>query len=145
MKSLLALFPFSSGLGTSLQLSRVKNSLIANGQTWFLYSKWRLLTQHIQEFLQVTPGLPWFLGWGLGTRQVYTYVSRQAGINKVCDNLFPLCNQLWEVFFLSEYTTDAGIKKQLQLLHHKRKQYQKSEQEMYSAMFKRWSESIYQS
>ena len=56
IKSLSASFPFSNGLGTSLQLSRVKNSVIGNGQTWFLYSKRRLLTQHIREFLQMTPG-----------------------------------------------------------------------------------------
>ena len=56
MKSLLASFPFSNGLGTSLQLSRVKNSVIAIGRMWFLYFKRRLLTQHISEFLQVTPG-----------------------------------------------------------------------------------------
>ena len=56
MKSLLASFPFSNGLGTSLLLSRAKNLVIGNGRTWFLYSKWRLLTQRIQEFLQVWPG-----------------------------------------------------------------------------------------
>ena len=67
MKSLLALFPFSNGLGMSLLLSCVKNLVIGNGR--FLYSKRRLLTQHIREFLQVTPGpFPDFLGgaWGRG-------------------------------------------------------------------------------
>ena len=33
MKSLLASFPFSNGLGMSLLLSRVKNSVIGNGRT----------------------------------------------------------------------------------------------------------------
>ena len=58
MKSLLALssFQFLNGLGTSLLLSRVKNLITGNGRTWFLYSKWRVLTQHIWEFLQVTLG-----------------------------------------------------------------------------------------
>ena len=53
---MLASFPLSNGLGTSLLLSRVKNVVVGNGQTWFLYSKRRLLTRHIQELLQVTPG-----------------------------------------------------------------------------------------
>ena len=45
-----------------------------NGGTWFLYSKRRLLTQHIQEFLQVTPGpFPNFMGgaWGRGYESRY--------------------------------------------------------------------------
>ena len=52
MKSLLVSSPFSNGLGTNLLLSCVKNFkiVISNGQTWFLYSKQRLLTQHIREF-----------------------------------------------------------------------------------------------
>ena len=33
MKSLLALFPFSNGLGMSLPLSHVKNLVIGNGRT----------------------------------------------------------------------------------------------------------------
>ena len=33
----------------------LRNVIIGNGRTWFLYSKWRLLTQHIRESLQVTP------------------------------------------------------------------------------------------
>ena len=32
------------------------NVIFDNRWTWFLYFKWRLLTQHIQESLQVTPG-----------------------------------------------------------------------------------------
>ena len=55
-KSLLASLPFLNGLGTSLLSSHVKNAVIGNGQTWFLYSKRRLLTQHIWEVLQVWPG-----------------------------------------------------------------------------------------
>ena len=33
MKSMLASFPFSNGLGTSLPLSRVKNLVIGSGRT----------------------------------------------------------------------------------------------------------------
>ena len=56
-RTLLASFPFLDGLGMSLLSSHLKNVvIIGNGRTWFLYSKWRLLTQHIQEFLQVWPG-----------------------------------------------------------------------------------------
>ena len=43
----------------SLRLSHasaLRNVIIGNGRTWFLYSKQRLLTQHIRESLQVTPG-----------------------------------------------------------------------------------------
>ena len=42
--------------------------LIGSGQIWFLYSKRRLLTQHMQESLQVTPGPFPIFGQGLGTR-----------------------------------------------------------------------------
>ena len=45
MKSMLASLRISFGFGMSLPLSRVKNSVI--GWTWFVYSKQRLLTQHI--------------------------------------------------------------------------------------------------
>ena len=61
-KSLLASFQFLSGLGTSLLPSCVKNVVIGNGRTWFLHSKWRLLTHHIRKFLQMRPGpFPKFL------------------------------------------------------------------------------------
>ena len=36
--------------GMSPQLSRVKNLVIGNGRMWFLYSKQRLLTQHVRNF-----------------------------------------------------------------------------------------------
>ena len=62
MKTMLASFPFSNGFGTSLPLSRVKNLVIGNERTWFLYSKRRLLTQHIWELLQATPG-PFLIFW----------------------------------------------------------------------------------
>ena len=55
----------------SLRLSHasaLRNVIIANGRMWFLYSKRRLLTQHIRESLQVTPGPFPVFGWGLGTR-----------------------------------------------------------------------------
>ena len=55
VKGLLALFPFLSGLGTSLLSSCVKIVVIENAWMWFLYSKQRLLTQHIWEFLQAFP------------------------------------------------------------------------------------------
>ena len=70
MKSLLASFPFSNGPGMSLLLSLLKNVVFGNGQTRFLYSKQRLQTQHIREFLQVTPGpYPdfWDGAWGRGS------------------------------------------------------------------------------
>ena len=54
--------------------SCVKNFVIGNGQTRFLYSKRRLLTQQIWEFLQVAPGpFPDFLGgaWGIESSQSY--------------------------------------------------------------------------
>ena len=35
MTSMLASFPLSNGLGTSLLLSRVKNVVVGNGRTWF--------------------------------------------------------------------------------------------------------------
>ena len=55
-KSPLSSFPFSNGLGTSLSPPCVKNVVTGNERTWFLYSKWRILTQHIQKFLHVWPG-----------------------------------------------------------------------------------------
>ena len=48
-KSLVASFQY-------LLSSCVKNVVIGNGRKWFLYSKWRLLTQHIREYLPVWPG-----------------------------------------------------------------------------------------
>ena len=67
MKSTLASLPYSNGLGMSLLPSRVNNLVIGNGRMWFLYSKRRLLTQHIREFLQVWPGPFPIFGWGLET------------------------------------------------------------------------------
>ena len=62
---------------SSLQLSHVKNSVVAYGRMWFLYSKLRLLTQHIREFLQVTPGpFPDFLGGTWGQGYIYTRWSQ---------------------------------------------------------------------
>ena len=70
MKNLFASFPFPNGLEMSLPLSCVKNSVIANGRTKFLYSKQRLLTQHIQEiFASDTRPLSRFLGWAWGRGQ----------------------------------------------------------------------------
>ena len=60
-------FPFSNGFATSLLSSCVKIVVIGNGQMWFLYSKGRLLAQHIQKFLQVWPGPFPFCWQGLGT------------------------------------------------------------------------------
>ena len=57
----------------SLLLSHDKNLVIGNGRTWFLYSKRRLLTQHIQESLQVTPGPFPNFGRGMGTRLLLIY------------------------------------------------------------------------
>ena len=96
MKSLLASFPFSNGLGTSLQLSRVKNSVIAIGRMWFLYFKRRLLTQHISEFLQVTPGPFPNFGWGLGTRLIKHTFCR----SKI---LIPITNKCFNRWHTSDY------------------------------------------
>ena len=78
---------------------------------------------------------------GLGTRLCIPMSQNRLQLTKFYFHHATSCKRC----FFSEYTTDAGIKRQLQLLRHKRKQYQKSEQQMYSAMFKRWSDSIYQS
>ena len=43
----------------------IKNLVIGKGGTWFVYSKQRLLTQHIRESLQVWP-VSRFIGQGLG-------------------------------------------------------------------------------
>ena len=64
MKGLLALFPFSNGLGTSLLLSCVKNLVIDNGGRWFVYSKRRLLKQHISDFFCKCDQAPFPIFWG---------------------------------------------------------------------------------
>ena len=96
-KSLLASFPFSNGLRTSLPLSCVKNSVIANGRTWFLYSKQRLLTQHIRKFLHVTPGPFLILGGAWGRGYIYT-VCMSLALNESaalhcfeCGNTIQIC------------------------------------------------------
>ena len=69
MKNLLVSFPFLNGLGTSLLLSHVKNLVIGNEGTRFIFSKRRLLTQHTWELLQARLGpFPDFLSgaWGQG-------------------------------------------------------------------------------
>ena len=79
-KSLLPSFPFLSDLGTSLLPSHVKNVVIGNGRMWFLYSKQRLLTQHIREFLQVWPGpLPNF--WAGSGDEAKVHVHVHAAIS----------------------------------------------------------------
>ena len=54
-KILLAWFAFSNGPGMSL-LQYLHIYWLAKDKTWFIYSKQRLLTQHIHEFLQLWPG-----------------------------------------------------------------------------------------
>ena len=75
MKSLLASFPFSNGLGTSLLLSRVKNLLIGNGRTYsipLLQTK-TADTAHTGIFGSDTRPLSRFLGgaWGRGYQASY--------------------------------------------------------------------------
>ena len=79
MKSLLALFPFPNSLGTSLLLSHVKNLVIGNEGTWFVYSKRRLLTQHMQELLQMWPG-PFPTFWvGPGDKATFNVAAIFSG------------------------------------------------------------------
>ena len=83
MESMLASFPFSNGLGTSLPLSHVKNLVIGNGRMWFLYSKWRLLTQHI---LQVIPG-PFPDFWvGPGDKAIWQTFNEVTCLNLLISN-----------------------------------------------------------
>lgn len=56
MKSFLPSFTFSNGLETRLLSHLMKNLVISNGRIWFVYFKWRLVTQHIRKFLPVWPG-----------------------------------------------------------------------------------------
>ena len=64
MKSMLASFPFSYGLGTSLLYSGVRNLVIGNGRTWFIYSKRRLLTAHMGIFPSNRPLSRFWVGPG---------------------------------------------------------------------------------
>ena len=57
----------------NLLLSHVKNLVIGNGQTWFIYSKWRLLTQHIWEFCKCDQAL-----FPIGTRLPVLWTHKYA-------------------------------------------------------------------
>ena len=106
-KSLLFLFPFSNGLRMSLLLSCVKNLVISNGRTWFIYSKGRLLTQQIQEFLQViTRPFSWCIGWDLHGDEARVTLSSQhnerTSIGSVISSawlvqsrLMKTCKKIW--------------------------------------------------
>ena len=77
------------------------NVIIGNGQTWFLYSKQTLLTQHIQEFLQVTPRpLSRFLGgaWGRGYHQ-HSIFSTQRGDSACFTCSFLFCALGFKTFW----------------------------------------------
>lgn len=45
----------------------------------------------------------------------------------------------WKALKVYSSLSDVGIKKQLQLLHRKQKEYEQSEKKLYSSMFRNWS------